>query len=52
MRSAGAEDGKRTGVAAVREGKRGSSPRKAGRHMPKRMRSVTARLKIQREKRI
>jgi hypothetical protein len=46
MRSAGAEDGKRTGVAAVREGKRGSSPRKAGRHMPPRLATATARLEF------
>jgi hypothetical protein len=46
MRSAGAEDGKRTGVAAVREGKRGSGPRKAGRHMPPRLAAAAARLEF------
>jgi len=35
-----------TGVAAVREGKRGSGPRKAGRHMPPRLRTAAARLEF------
>jgi hypothetical protein len=49
MRSVGAEDGKRTGIAAVREGKRGSSPRKAGRPMPPRLAAAAARLEFNAE---